>query len=62
MTDRRHIPEALIGASVCALKTEIENLILVAVMKKGVTADAVHKRLEDVFQDAGIGVWDCTLV
>lgn len=35
---------------------------LQAVMKNGVTAEAVHRRLEDVFQDAGIGVWDCDLV
>lgn len=31
---------------------------LQAVMKRGVTKDAVRKRLQDVFQDAGIDVWD----
>ena len=35
---------------------------LQAVMKKGVTREAVRKRLGDVFQDAGIDVWDCRLV
>lgn len=35
---------------------------LQAVMKTGVTREQVRKRLGDVFQDAGIDVWDCELV
>lgn len=35
---------------------------LQAVMKAGVTRDEVQKRLGDVFQDAGIEVWDCELI
>lgn len=35
---------------------------LQAVMKKGVSREAVRERLADVFQDAGIDVWDCKLV
>ena len=35
---------------------------LQAVMKKGVTKDQVSRKLGDVFQDAGIEVWDCRLV
>ena len=35
---------------------------LQAVMKKGVSKEMVRERLADVFQDAGIDVWDCELV
>ena len=35
---------------------------LQAIMKKGVSREAVRDRLMDVFQDAGIDVWDCRLV
>ena len=35
---------------------------LQAVMKKGVGREMVRERLADVFQDAGIDVWDCELV
>lgn len=35
---------------------------LQAVMKKGVGREAVRDRLMDVFQDAGIDVWDCELI
>ena len=35
---------------------------LQAVMKKGVSREAVRERLADVFQDAGIDVWACKLV
>lgn len=35
---------------------------LQAVMKKGVGREEVRDRLMDVFQDAGIDVWDCELI
>ena len=35
---------------------------LQAIVKKGVGKDSVRDRLMDVFQDAGIEVWDCRLV
>lgn len=35
---------------------------LQAVMKKGVSREEISERLWDVFQDAGIDVWDCELV
>lgn len=35
---------------------------LQAVMKKGVSREEIRERLWDVFQDAGIDVWDCQLV
>ena len=35
---------------------------LQVVLKKGVTKEELHNRLHRVFQDSGIGVWDCELV
>ncbi|MDD6094613.1 MAG: L-fucokinase [Clostridia bacterium] len=35
---------------------------LQVVLKKGVTKEAVHERLKDVFCDSEIDVWDCELV
>lgn len=35
---------------------------LQAIMKKDVSREDVHRRLTDVFQDAGVDVWDCKLV
>ncbi len=35
---------------------------LQVILKKGVSKDAVHNRLKEVFQDNSIDVWDCTLV
>ena len=35
---------------------------LQAILKKGVSKDAVHKRLKEVFQDNPVDVWDCALV
>lgn len=35
---------------------------LQVILKKGVSKDAVHQRLKEVFQDNSIDVWDCTLV
>ena len=35
---------------------------LQVIMKNGVIRDEVRERLWDVFQDAGIDVWDCDLI
>ncbi|MCI9191572.1 MAG: hypothetical protein HFH84_18695 [Lachnospiraceae bacterium] len=35
---------------------------LQVIMKNGVIRDEVRERLWDVFQDAGIDVWDCELI
>ena len=35
---------------------------LQAVLKKGITGQAVHERLKTVFQDSDIDVWDCCLI
>jgi len=35
---------------------------LQVIMKKGVTKEAVHKRLKEVFQDSPVDVWNCTLI
>ena len=35
---------------------------LQVILKKGVTAEQVQKRLREVFQDSGVDVWDCALV
>ena len=35
---------------------------LQVILKKGVSRDAVHNRLKEVFQDSDIDVWDCELL
>ncbi len=35
---------------------------LQVILKKGVTKEELHKRLNIVFQDSGVDVWDCELV
>jgi fucokinase len=35
---------------------------LQVVLKKGVSKDALQRRLKDIFSDTDINVWDCTLV
>ena len=35
---------------------------LQVILKKGVTAEQVQKRLREVFQDSGVEVWRCSLV
>lgn len=35
---------------------------LQAVLKKGVTAEQLNRRLHEVFQDAGVAVWECEFV
>lgn len=35
---------------------------LQVILKKGITKEAVHQRLKDVFGDSDIDVWNCTLV
>ena len=32
------------------------------VLKKGVSTQDLRARLEDVFQDSGVAVWDCEFV
>lgn len=35
---------------------------LQAILKKGVTAEQLNRRLHEVFQDAGVAVWECEFV
>ncbi len=35
---------------------------LQVILKKGVTKEAVHKRLKDVYQDNPVDVWDCEII
>ena len=35
---------------------------LQVILKKGVSREALHARLHEVFQDSGVDVWDCRLV
>ena len=35
---------------------------LQVILTKGVSTEAVHKRLKEVFQDNEVDIWDCTLV
>ncbi len=35
---------------------------LQVILKKGITAAMLNERLEQVFQDAGVGVWECEIV
>ncbi len=35
---------------------------LQVVLKKGVSKDNLRERLEEVFQDSGVDVWDCQFV
>lgn len=35
---------------------------LMAIMKKGVTRQMLQDRLEAIFQDSGVGVWECAFV
>ena len=32
------------------------------ILKKGITKEALHERLRQVFQDSGVDVWDCELL
>ena len=35
---------------------------LQVVLKKGVTKEELRRRLDEVFQDSGVDVWDCAFV
>ena len=35
---------------------------LQVILKKGVTQQALHERLKQVFEDSNVDVWDCTLI
>ncbi len=73
--ESRHIDAGSTNTCIDQIFTVIDDLIdgrmicgaggggfLQVVLKKGITRDDLRKRLNEVFQDSGVDVWECAFV
>ncbi len=53
------VADLIDGAMVCGAGG---GGFLQVILKKGVSAEEVHRRLKEIFQDTDVDIWNCTLV